>query len=457
MWRALCDIGHPYPCSGAVTCGENRLRMPSSRGGSPDRTDRKGWRTVNSIAAAHAPDVKIPLAHILTGAVAALFGGLLLLWQGPALLRHPLGDFRTLALTHLFTLGWLAMTITGATYQLVPVVLEVRLHSERLARAGYPVLAIGVALMVAGFWAARLTLLIPGALLAAVALLVYAGHMAVTALPSPAHRMHRLFFLGATAYLTLVCILGGLMVAEFRWGFLHVDLLPAHVIAAILGWATLLAMGAAYKLTPMFALSHGHGEGAGTAVFALGASGTLLLLVGAVLGWPASATALIGLPLLGAVVLFLRDQWLFFRSRYKPRLDVGLRLVVVACGYLGLTALLGWADLAGLLRLPPAALVILAVLGWCGCLVGGQTYKIVPFLVWFHRYASQAGREKVPLLREMYDERVAGVGMWGLAAAGLLLSAGTGAGIPWLLRLGALAWLGGYGALAYNLLQVLRA
>lgn len=412
---------------------------------------------MNSLAARNAPDVRIPLAHILTGVGASLLGGLLLLWQGPALLRQPVGDFRALALTHLFTLGWLAMTVTGATYQLVPVVLETRLPSEPLARVGYPLFTIGVGLMVAGFWRTQLDLLIPGAILAATALLVHAGHVGTAVVRAGVHRTHRLFFLVALGYLAAVCVMGALMAADFRWGLLRVDLLPAHVLAAILGWASMLAMGVAYRLTPMFALSHGCGEGAGPAVVALGTVATLLLLLGALLGWPAPAAALAGLPLLAAVAVFLRDQWRFFRCRYRPRLDAGLRLVVVACAYLGLTALLGWADLAGLVRLAPASLVILAVLGWLGCLVGGQTYKIVPFLVWFHRYAGRAGRERVPLLREMYDERLAGIGLWGLAAAALLLAAGATGGGPWLLRLGALAWLVGYGTLAYNLLQVLHA
>ena len=89
--------------------------------------------------------------------------------------------------------------------------------------------------------------------------------------------------------------------------------------------------------------------------------------------------------------------------------------------------------------------------------MAGQTYKIVPFLVWYRRYAARAGREKVPLLREMYDERLAALGMWGLAAAGLVLAAGAAAGTPWLQRLGAVCWLVGYGVLAWNLGQVLRA
>ena len=41
-----------------------------------------------------------------------------------------------IAATHLFVLGWICSVIMGAMYQLVPVALETRLHSERLARGG---------------------------------------------------------------------------------------------------------------------------------------------------------------------------------------------------------------------------------------------------------------------------------------------------------------------------------
>ena len=409
------------------------------------------------IATQNAPDVRLPLTHILTGVAAALLGGLALLAWAPGLLAQPLGNFHALAVTHLFTLGWLAMTLTGASYQLVPVVLEVRLRSEPLARAGYPVLAAGVALLVAGFWSVHPLLLAAGAFAVAAALLVYAAHVTLTVLQSRAHRMYRLFFLGASAYLVVVCFLGATMAASLRWGGLHRDLLPAHVIAAALGWLTLLAMGVAYKLVPMFALSHGHGEGRGTSVFGLAAGGALLLLLGAAWGWAAGGMAAAGALVLCAVGLFIRDQWLFLRTRHKPRLDVGLKLSAVAFGYLGLVSILGWLALAGAVRLGHGALVILALLGWLGCLMAGQTYKIVPFLVWYHRYAGRAGREKVPLLREMYSERLAGMAMWPFASAGALIAAGAAAGVPGLERLGALCWLAGYGTLAVNLVQVLRA
>ena len=39
-----------------------------------------------------------------------------------------------IAATHLFVLGWICSVVMGAMYQLVPVALETKLYSERLAR-----------------------------------------------------------------------------------------------------------------------------------------------------------------------------------------------------------------------------------------------------------------------------------------------------------------------------------
>ena len=404
----------------------------------------------------HAPDARLPLWHIATGIVAALLGGIALLVRGPALLAHPLGDPPTLAVTHLFTLGWLAMTIVGATYQLVPVVLEAPLASQRLAHAGYPLLVAGVAAMVAGFWLVRPGLLVGGAAAAGLALTAYAVQIAATAARARGGRTTRGFFIVASAYLLGVAVLGILLASDWRWGFALPDLIPTHLLFALAGWLTLLAMGVAYHLTPMFALSHdAHADG-GAWVLSGFAGGTLLLVVAGALGWPATWVAAAALVPLGAVGLFVRDQWRLLRARRRA-LDVGMRLAAAGFAYLALTAAAVWLDLAGVVHIGHGALVVLALLGWLGCLVGGQTYKIVPFLVWYRHYGARAGRGRVPLLREMYHERLANAGSIGLMAAGLLLAAGAAWQSPGLERAGALAWLIGYGTLAWNMIQVQRA
>src|SRR5262249_25592999 len=87
--------------------------------------------TKPSVAA--APSVSLPLSFILTGLM-ALAVGLVWLVAQPSLLTTYHYNQNIIALTHLLVLGWLCSVVMGAMYQLVPVALETRLYSERLAK-----------------------------------------------------------------------------------------------------------------------------------------------------------------------------------------------------------------------------------------------------------------------------------------------------------------------------------
>ena len=54
-------------------------------------------------------------------------------WLAPELAGHYYHP-RVVALTHTVTLGWITLAIMGASYQMIPVVLERPVWSERLAR-----------------------------------------------------------------------------------------------------------------------------------------------------------------------------------------------------------------------------------------------------------------------------------------------------------------------------------
>src|SRR3989304_9901023 len=59
---------------------------------------------------------------------------------------------KLLAMTHIATLGWITMVIFGAMFQLVPVVLEVRLFSARLGEIQFWIYTAGTAGLGYGFW-----------------------------------------------------------------------------------------------------------------------------------------------------------------------------------------------------------------------------------------------------------------------------------------------------------------
>src|SRR5690606_1856669 len=61
---------------------------------------------------------------------------------------HP----KLLAMTHLAALGWGTMIIFGALFQLLPVITEVSLFSEKLAKITYFLFTIGVICLALSFW-----------------------------------------------------------------------------------------------------------------------------------------------------------------------------------------------------------------------------------------------------------------------------------------------------------------
>lgn len=83
-------------------------------------------RDPNTILPERAPVLALPLAFFLT---AMLFLAALLavaIWQAPLLAQDYLHNTATLAVTHLFTLGFGGLIATGALYQLMPVLLYSR-------------------------------------------------------------------------------------------------------------------------------------------------------------------------------------------------------------------------------------------------------------------------------------------------------------------------------------------
>ncbi len=62
----------------------------------------------------------------------------------------------------------------------------------------------------------------------------------------------------------------------------------------------------------------------------------------------------------------------------------------------------------------------LLFVGFFGFLISGHLYKIVPFLVWYERFAPLVGKKKVPMLGDMVPEKSANLQIY-LSAIGIVL------------------------------------
>jgi hypothetical protein len=131
------------------------------------------------------------------------------------------------------------------------------------------------------------------------------------------------------------------------------------------------------------------------------------------------------------VIAALAFATILFRKLYEmqvPRTPMHTRYAVAA------VAMASWALLAAPAWLTEPTAVEhrfggagsshLLFLGVVGFVVLGTLYHIVPFVVWVHRYSDQLGFEPVPMIDELYDDRIA-------ALDGTLLVAGTVALVAW--------------------------
>jgi hypothetical protein len=363
----------------------------------------------------------LPLSYLGAAAVAFVAAMTALPWLAPVLGGHYYHP-RVLALTHLVTLGWITMSILGASYQLIPIVLERPLWSERLARWQLGVLLVGVTGMIAHFWIGTWPALAGAAALVGVG----AGMHAVNVLLSLRDFDRwtftaRLVVLGHVG-LTLTVFFGFALALNHVWSFLPGELFPtlhAHIHLALAWWIAPMLMGVSARVYPMFLLAPEPRGWPGR-----------LQLWGLAVGAPVLVTGLLAVPGLiapGAVLLAAAAAghvaWVISmaRGRKRPALDWGLRFVLTAAGFLLLGTLLGLALAFDLLSGPRVAMAyaVLVLGGWASLSVVGMMLKIVPFLVWYRVYGPQVGRAQVPTLAAL-GWPAAEAAAWALLTAGML-------------------------------------
>ena len=58
-------------------------------------------------------------------------------------------------------------------------------------------------------------------------------------------------------------------------------------------------------------------------------------------------------------------------------------------------------------RVRPWSVVMALIIGFALSITSGMLYKIIPFLVWFHRFSSLAGQPGVPFMKDILSDRSA--------------------------------------------------
>ncbi len=397
----------------------------------------------------NAPSPKVVLPHFVFGAVSFTVSAIvMILYAGDLLLPFHL-NAKMLVLTHVTVLGFLTTLIFGALYQLIPVVMEVKLFSEKLAKITFYLFITGVVILVITFWEATfdagqnwLWFEISGTLiLTAVTLFVI--NTLKSAAKSTVKTRGNVFVKAAIIYLLLTVSLAITMIINFAVPFLPVsviDLLKMHMHLGLVGWFMFLVIGVSSKLMPMFLIIHKLPEKLLDYSYYF-LNGGLILLVLVLSFYPAQwAMVLSGALMLTGIVLYLKYIRYAFKHRFRKNLDTGMKYSAVAYFIFVLVLAAGVVALLfpgfwGMLSIHIDVVYGMSfVLGFLTALVLSQTYKTLPFIIWLDKYQSKVGKHKVPLPHELYSETVAKIHMKTFVIAFLFLIAGELAGLKWLIQ-----------------------
>ncbi|EMA59635.1 hypothetical protein [Halorubrum lipolyticum] len=360
------------------------------------------------------PPMTVPLRHFVVGLVFLVAG----VGVGVGLHLNVVPGLGRLAHVHLLLAGWICITIMGAMTQFVPVWSGATLHSRRLANVQLGLVVAGLSGFVAAFLLVETAWLIPFATLMLVGFWVFAYNIVRTLGTVEEYDVTERHFLGALGFVLLLTALGVLLAVDFtvptfsRVGLSRSGVVGAHATLAVFGAVLTTVYGALYQLGTMFTQTELHGidHRLRSVEEIAHPTGVVVLAVGRLAAH--APVARVG----GLLILFAASAFCLVLARklYEMRVErtpMHTRYIV-AVGALALwiaVSVPAWISdpLTREHLLGAANAGHLLLLGAIGFVVVGTLYHIVPFVIWVNRYSDLLGLADVPMIDDLYDDRIA--------------------------------------------------
>jgi hypothetical protein len=353
-------------------------------------------------------NIKLPISFIFFSLFALVLSQIQLLVNGQLMTD---GTFRIPVIwssAHLLVLGWALMAAMGAMYQLVPVAFLTNIWNERFGFIQFFVTAVGItSFAVMLYWSPQ-NAIIPG-VLTLLGILMFLVQMFMT-LSKQAKPTIMTAFVGSSLVCLFVTIsLGITLIYSLKTGFAseyYQSIFKAHLLMGVTGWFTLLIFGFSYKMVPMFSLSHGFPMVQAKYVYGFYFSGLVVSLV----SFFTNNSILLKIGFLLLLIGFSIFSWhikIIIKKRLKKTLDKPFRFALVAIGFgnvihLAAFIMLWNQDVSHF----AGPLIYVYLLLWIVLSIVSYLYKIVPFLWWTYKYSKEIGKNKVPSLKEMMNEKI---------------------------------------------------
>jgi len=375
-----------------------------------------------------APPIYVPLRFFLSAPLFGFAAAMLLIISGPDILSGRWMP-QTMALTHLMTLGFITMTMTGALLQMMPVVVGSPIWRPRLTSfVVHSLLCTGVAALTGGFWFEHAGLMRLALLVLSIALICLVAVMLLSLAQSKV-RSSTASGIGLAVFALAITLAFGLRIgAEHIWQFqtyVAHSWSNMHMLWALIGWVGLMIFSVAYEVIPMFQLTPAYPDWMQRWLIK-----TMFVVLGLwtgayLLAMPGGMLTLFGLCMAAVFLCFAITTLYLQKNRRRRRSSVTMefwRIGMVAL----LAAVLVW--MGGQLLPELAAwsgygmlLGILYIVGFVVSVISGMLYKIVPFLIWFHLQSRHISQSGLPTVNEIIPEKQARGQMFVHLSALLLL------------------------------------
>ena len=399
-----------------------------------------------------APPISAPVRFFLTAPLFAMLGALLIFFSDTSALMSRY-SLESISVTHLFTIGFIAMVMLGALQQMLPVLAGVSIPKAALvATLSHFMIVVGLLLMVAGLlMSIKVVLFIATLLLGSGFILLLIGIFLaikkVTFLTSTIRAMRwALVLAGVTVFL------GMHLLSSHAIGIsssLHLSFSNIHAVVGVLGFAGVLVMGVSFQVIPMFyvtpAFNDNYQKYLALAVVTSLLLWGLLSLFMEPYAWVAKF--LLSMLFFGYGGLILQKM----NQRKRPIADITVYYWRLA-GAMALIGFVLWGTLSFIETdfLPLVAIIIGG--GLLMSVITGMLYKIIPFLVWFH--LNGMGYMSIPSMGEMLNKKMALV-QFSLFVLSLVLFV-LAFWVPLLSKLGAMSLLVSMVLLEINLVGAYR-
>lgn len=399
---------------------------------------------MTQISIGKAPGNRAVLPFYATGAVMFFVLCVLMVFSPESFTRHYFTP-HLLTIVHVAALGWGTMIIFGAAHQLLPVICEQDLYSEKMAAFVWYTLTLGMILLTTNFW--NLTVgwvMIAGGSLIVISAALYLFNVLKTSRIFNKYSVQKLFLVSSAIWLLFTVIVGLLLAINLKFPFFkqsHLEILKLHSHAGIAGWFLQLITGVSSKLVPMFLLGKSKKDYLLNWAFIFQNLGLILFLVdGYFIGVSVRVLIYAAIVLIGVVfwLLYLYDN---FKNRLRKRVELLMKHAFLSFLALVISILLlpavyfssgyRWTMLYG----------TLLFMGWITSIILGKTFKTLPFIIWNDHYKNLSGKVKVPLPKDLYSEKLTVWQFRIFIAAFLVFALGIILQQVIIIRIGAILWV----------------